>query len=86
MVAPKISVGIPTYNGEQFIAESIWSVLDQTVQDLQLIVVDDRSTDATVEIVRFLRDPRIVLYENEVRLGIPANWNRAVSLASGEYF
>jgi exonuclease VII small subunit len=83
---PKVSVGIPTYNGEQFIAESIGSVLDQTVQDLQVIVVDDRSTDATVEIVRSLRDPRVVLYENEARLGIPLNWNRAVSLASGEYF
>lgn len=86
MAPPKVSVGIPTYNGEQFIAESIGSVLNQTVQDLQLIVIDDRSTDATVEIVRSLRDPRIALYENEARLGIPANWNRAVSLASGEYF
>ncbi len=85
MSPPKVSIGIPTYNGERFIREAIQSIVDQTFRDIEVIVIDDRSTDATVEIVRSLRDPRLVLYENEQQLGIPGNWNRAVSLAHGEY-
>jgi hypothetical protein len=85
MRTPKVTVGIPTCNGERFVADAIQSVLAQAWTDFELLVVDDRSDDSTGEIVRSLGDPRIVLYENEQRLGIPGNWNRTLSLARGEY-
>jgi hypothetical protein len=85
MGTPTLTVCIPIYNGERYIAEAIQSVLAQSFADLEIIVVDDQSTDSTAEIVRSIRDPRIVVYENEQRLGIPGNWNQALSLARGEY-
>jgi glycosyltransferase involved in cell wall biosynthesis len=78
-------VCIPTYNGEAFIAAAIRSVLAQRWQEFELLVVDDQSTDATFDIVRSFADPRIRLYRNDERLGIPRNWNRCLALAQGEY-
>lgn len=81
----KVSVCIPTYNGATFLAETISSVLAQSFRDFELLLVDDGSTDATLEIARSFTDPRLIIHQNEKRLGIPANWNRCVSLARGEY-
>jgi glycosyltransferase involved in cell wall biosynthesis/exonuclease VII small subunit len=83
--SPKVTIGIPTYNGERFVAEAVQSVLAQSYIDFELILVDDQSKDSTVEIVRSMGDPRVRLHENDERLGIPGNWNRALSLARGEY-
>lgn len=83
---PRVSVCIPTYNGEEFVAEAVRSVLAQELQDFELLVVDDHSTDATLEVVRALLDPRIRVYPNNERLGIPGNWNRCLALARGEFF
>lgn len=85
MSTVKVSVCIPTYNGEQFIAEAIKSTLQQSFTDFELIIVDDCSTDATWDVVRSFSDPRITSYRNEQRLGIPGNWNRCLSLARGDY-
>jgi len=85
MPVASVTVAICTWNGERFIGESLRSVLSQEVPDLEVIVVDDHSVDATVEVVRSMRDPRVTLYENDRRLGIPGNWNRALSLARGQY-
>ncbi|MCS6926809.1 MAG: glycosyltransferase, partial [Candidatus Binatia bacterium] len=67
---PRVSVCLPTYNGERFVAEAIASILAQNFTDFELLVVDDGSTDATREIVRAFPDPRLRLYQNEQRLGI----------------
>ncbi|NOT56668.1 MAG: glycosyltransferase [Deltaproteobacteria bacterium] len=83
--AVKVSVCIPTYNGAAFLAEAITSVLRQTFTDFELLIVDDGSTDTTLDIARSFGDPRITIHQNEKRLGIPANWNRGVALARGEY-
>ena len=85
MAPVKVSVCIPTYNGAEFIAAAIRSVLDQDFADFELIVVDDCSTDDTVNLVRSFGDPRIQCHQNEERLGIPANWNRSLAFARGEY-
>lgn len=81
----RVSVCLPTYNGEQFIAEALHSILSQSFTDFELLVVDDCSTDATVALVRAVTDPRLRLWQNERRLGIPGNWNRCLSLAQAEY-
>ncbi len=81
----QVSVCIPTYNGAAFIAEAIRSVLAQGWPDFELLVVDDHSTDATLDVTRSFVDPRLRVYKNPQRLGIPGNWNRCLGLAQGEY-
>lgn len=81
----KVTVFIPVYNGAQFLAETIDSVLAQTYSDFELLVVDDCSTDRSVEIVRAYADPRIRLECNERNRGRPYTRNRGLELARGEY-
>jgi len=82
---PVLSVCIPAYNGALYLAEAMKSVLDQTFSDFELIVVDDASTDATVEIARSFHDPRIRRFCNRVNRGLVGNWNRCIELARGAY-
>jgi glycosyltransferase involved in cell wall biosynthesis len=81
---PKVSVYTPTYNYGRFIGEAIQSVLDQTFQDWELIIVDDGSTDNTREVVASFADPRIH-YVYQQNRGNPAARNTALKLARGEY-
>lgn len=85
---PRVSIGLPVYNGEVFLAETLNSILSQTFQDFELIICDNASTDQTQEICRkFARqDERIRYYRNEANLGAAKNFNRVFSLARGEYF
>ncbi len=80
-----VSVCLPTYNGADYIEEALRSILNQTYQDFELLVVDDGSTDTTLGIVQSFSDPRIQLHRNPERLGIPANWNRCLELAGGAF-
>ena len=80
-----VSVCLPTYNGADYIEEALRSILNQTYQDFELLIVDDGSTDTTLDIVQSFSDPRIQLHRNPERLGIPANWNRCLELAAGEF-
>jgi hypothetical protein len=82
---PVLSVCIPTYNGAAYLAEAMKSVLDQTLADFELIVVDDASTDATVEIAKSFEDRRIRHFSNRVNRGLVGNWNRCIELARGTY-
>lgn len=87
MSAPRISVCIPTFNGAPYLRECIQSVLLQSYRDFELVIVDDCSTDGTVEIVRELcaQDERIRFLQNETTRGLVGNWNRCVELANGEW-
>lgn len=80
-----VSVMIPTYNRAHLVGCTIESVLVQSFNDLDIVVVDDASTDDTVELVRVYanRDPRIKLVVNEHNLGLTRNWNRCLELAIG---
>lgn len=84
----KISVVLPTYNGEQYLAQSIQSVLDQTYQNLELIIVDDCSTDGTPAIIRRFaeRDSRIRVIHNRENQKLPRSLNIGFRQAAGEYF
>ncbi len=86
--APHVSIGLPVYNGERYLAQSIDSILAQTYRDFELIISDNCSTDATEEICRAYaaRDPRIRYYRNERNLGPTWNFNHTFELARGEYF
>jgi glycosyltransferase involved in cell wall biosynthesis len=83
---PKVSVIMTAYNREKFIAEAIRSVLAQTFSDFELIIIDDGSTDKTLEKASgFGHDPRIRIIKNEKNLGIATTRNKALSFARGKY-
>src|SRR5881394_3611401 len=84
---PLVSVLLTVYNREAYLADAIESVLRQTFSDFELVIVDDRSTDASVEVARRYEraDPRVRLVVNERNLGDYANRNCAASLARGEF-
>lgn len=87
--APLVSVVMPVYNGERFLAEAIESVLDQTLPDFELIVIDDGSTDATASILEQYtrRDTRIRVVTHKVAHGYGGEKasNAAYKLAKGKY-
>jgi len=83
---PLISVCIPVFNGEKYVEESIGSVLRQTEMNLELIVVDNCSSDYTVDIVTSYNDPRINLIKNTLNMGSIRNFNRCIELSRGKYF
>jgi glycosyltransferase involved in cell wall biosynthesis len=82
---PMVSVCIPVYNTERFIADAITSALSQTYQDFEIIIVDNASTDATPRVLAGFTDPRIRVFRNDENIGAAGNFNRAVSLARGRY-
>jgi len=83
---PDVSVIIPCYNGERFVSEAMESVLGQTRANLELIVVDDGSSDGSVEIVeRYLKDPRVKHIKHGSNRGISAARNTGIRNSAGRY-
>ena len=80
-MGPTVSVCIPACQSENHIADTIESVLAQTLPDIEIVVVDDASTDLTAAVVGKFDDDRIRVESNPHRLGLAGNWNRAVELA-----
>lgn len=82
-----ISIVLPVYSGERFLAESIESVIRQTYQNWELLILDDCSKDNTADIAKEYceKDHRIHYYLNKKNLRLPGNLNRGFSLAKGEY-
>ena len=85
MVDGLVSVIMPSWNTSNFIAESIQSVIDQTYENWELIIVDDCSTDNTDEVVAKFTDKRIRYFKNEKNSGAALSRNRALREARGEW-
>ncbi len=83
-MTPKISVILPVFNGEKYIKKAIESVLNQTLADFELIIVNDGSTDNTLDIIHQFSDSRIRLI-NQQNMGPGASRNRALKISNGEY-
>ena len=85
---PQVSIGMPVYNGEQYVQVSIESILNQTFQDFKLIISDNASTDRTQEICQKYadQDNRISYHRNIENIGGPSNYNRVFELSSSKYF
>lgn len=83
--SPTVSVIIPTYNRAHVLGRSIQSVLNQTYQDFELIVVDDGSSDNTEEVVRNFNDIRIKYIRHDKNRGVSAARNTGIKAAQGEY-
>lgn len=85
---PRVSIGMPVFNGELYLREAVDSILAQTYQDFELMISDNASTDATEKICHAYaaQDRRIAYYRNTINSGGCRNQNRLVELSSGEYF
>ena len=81
---PLVSICIPTYNMAQYLAAAVESALAQEVDDLEVVVADDASTDETPELCRRYDDRRFRVVRSEVQLRQAGNWNRCLDLARGE--
>jgi glycosyltransferase involved in cell wall biosynthesis len=84
----KVSIGLPVYNGKQFLGQAIESILQQTYTDLELVISDNASTDSTQEICRGFaaRDSRVRYYRLPRNLGAVLNYERVYMLCHGQYF
>lgn len=80
-----VSICIPTYNGEDFLKQTIDSVVNQSYRNIEIIITDDISTDKTEEIISSYNDCRIKFFRNGKRQGLAGNWNAAVRKTSGEF-
>jgi glycosyltransferase involved in cell wall biosynthesis len=88
MSKPRVSIGLPVYNGERYLSVAVDSVLRQDYEDFELIISDNASTDRTAEICREYAssDRRIRYYRNDVNVGAIPNFNRVFALARGPLF
>jgi GT2 family glycosyltransferase len=82
---PLVSVLMAVHDDARFVGEAVQSVLGQTLTDLELIVVDDASTDATPDVLAGLGDPRVNLMRNDERSGLAVSLNRGLDAAQGRY-
>ena len=84
---PRVSIGVPVYNGERFIRQSVESLLAQTYGDFELVITDNASKDGTEEVCRELakKDKRVQYVRNDKNLGGPGNFRRVFALCSGEF-
>lgn len=83
---PKISVLMSTYNNEETIQEAIKSILNQTYQNFELLIMNDASTDSTLEACNSIKDERIKIYNNKSNLGLTKSLNMLACEAKGQYF
>lgn len=86
--SPIISIGLPVYNGERFLRDALESILGQSFSNLELIISDNASTDATANICNefVMRDSRIRYVRQDVNVGAMRNWNFVAKEARGKYF
>lgn len=85
MKTPLVTVAIPSYNHAKYIAETIQSALDQTFQDFEILIVDDASTDNSIEVIKKFNDKRIRLIESQKNQGVCKTTDLCVENALGKY-
>src|SRR5689334_10548773 len=88
MTNPKVSVGLPVYNGQRYVRHALESLRRQEFEDFEVVISDNASTDQTGEICAeyVARDARFRYFRNETNIGASPNYNRTFELARGEYF
>lgn len=86
-ISPLVSICIPSFNGEHLISRALESCINQTYKNIEVVVVDDASTDNTIEIVKDYakRDSRIKFFQNKTNIGLADNFLKTYKAASGEF-
>ena len=82
---PLVSIVIPAYNSERYIGRTVTFALATDYPNLEVVVVDDCSTDNTLKVLELFHDKRLRVIRNEKNLGMTGNWNKCVRSARGEY-
>ena len=87
-ITPRVSIGLPVYNGERFLSRALDSLLAQTFTDFELVISDNASTDKTKEICQAyqIKDARVRYYYNEKNMGMGRNFDRVIELSQAPYF
>ena len=85
MTEPVISVILPAYNSENYVRQSINSILEQTYLNFELIIINDGSTDSTSKIIKSIKDPRIIYFENKINQGLIYSLNFGINIARGAF-
>ena len=85
ITTPLISVILPVYNAEKYIFDAVQSILNQTYKNFELIIIDDGSTDDSINIISKFNDDRIHIYNNEKNLGLIATLNKGLKLCKGDF-
>lgn len=84
-MSPKLTVLMTVYNVEKYIRRAVFSILNQTFREFELIIINDGSTDRTEAIISSFKDKRIRYYKNEQNLGISISLNKGIALTNGKY-
>jgi glycosyltransferase involved in cell wall biosynthesis len=83
---PKVSFVVATYNREDYVENTIRSMLEQSYEDFEVVIIDDCSTDRTFDVVlKYENDPRVSVYRNQINIGLTKSLIKAISHTSGEY-
>ncbi len=85
MSDPRVTVLMPVYNAEKYVGEAIDSILNQTFKYFEFLIINDGSTDSSLEIIKSYNDPRIKLVSNDINLGLSNTLNKGIELSQGEY-
>src|SRR5689334_4004766 len=88
VTGPSVAIGLPCYNSEKYLAQSIESLLAQTFKDFVLIISDNASTDGTADICKkyAAQDSRVRYFRNPTNIGMMPNFNRVFALSDSKYF
>ena len=84
-INPLVTVLMTVYNGGEYLKTSVRSILNQTFKDFEFLIVNDFSTDDSVDIIKLFNDGRIVIYNNEKNIGQTKSLNVGLNLAKGKY-
>ena len=84
-MSPYVTVLMSVYNGEKYLKEAIDSILNQTFEDFEFLMIDDGSTDQSLKILRSYKDPRLRIVQNEKNIGLIKSLNKGLKLAQGKY-
>ena len=82
---PKVSICIPVYNGEETIRETVLSAVSQSYKNIEIVVIDNCSTDRTMKILKEMNYPNLIVYQNHENIGMVGNWNECLEHAGGKY-
>ena len=85
MNKPLVSIGLPVFNDAKYLKETIDSILNQTYKNIELIIVDDGSTDESLDIINKFQDERIKVYVDGINYGLQVRLNQITKLAKGDY-
>jgi glycosyltransferase involved in cell wall biosynthesis len=82
---PLVSICIPTYNSSSTIKQTLNSIINQSYKNLEIIICDNASEDKTLDIIKTIKDPRIIVYENKTNIGGEGNFSLCIKYATGQY-